>query len=299
MKRVIFVLLGVWLAITCLPADIAQAQVMDISINKDTFYPWEMVVVTTTVENNRSHEVEWYVECAFDPEPYDALVSVPRRHVVLLELEPEQTKEQGFSWLIDDVQPSGRYKATLKLFENYYTAPQMLNEKTILFDITGTLKIIDITMISRGDDGYNKTVFIKKEKIFLDYESEISDLNVSGTLTLPDESTKQLSLPSSMTAEQIGTHELTITAAKEGYKTAARTMEFSVIEEAPEIPFAIPRWDINEDGIVDYKDLAILGAHYGENTQAPYPRYDIDRDGEVGTHDVDVLMEHYGEEASH
>jgi len=25
-----------------------------------------------------------------------------------------------------------------------------------------------------------------------------------------------------------------------------------------------PAWDINQDGKVDYKDLAILGAHYGE-----------------------------------
>jgi len=24
------------------------------------------------------------------------------------------------------------------------------------------------------------------------------------------------------------------------------------------------RWDINQDGKVDYKDLSILGAHYGE-----------------------------------
>jgi len=27
---------------------------------------------------------------------------------------------------------------------------------------------------------------------------------------------------------------------------------------------AYPRWDINQDGVVNYKDLAILGAHYGE-----------------------------------
>ena len=27
---------------------------------------------------------------------------------------------------------------------------------------------------------------------------------------------------------------------------------------------AYPRWDINEDRVIDYKDLAILGAHYGE-----------------------------------
>ena len=56
-----------------------------------------------------------------------------------------------------------------------------------------------------------------------------------------------------------------------------------------------PRWDINEDGFVDYKDLAMLGAHYGETTSEPYPRWDINEDGFVDYKDLAMLGAHYGE----
>ena len=64
----------------------------------------------------------------------------------------------------------------------------------------------------------------------------------------------------------------------------------------PQITEEHPRWDINEDGTVNYLDLAILGAHYGELTESPYPRYDIDLDGQVRLDDCDILVAHYGEE---
>jgi hypothetical protein len=57
-------------------------------------------------------------------------------------------------------------------------------------------------------------------------------------------------------------------------------------------------WDINEDGKVDYKDLAILGAHYGDTTEPPYPRYDINQDGRVDLHDRNLLVGCYGEVGS-
>jgi len=69
-----------------------------------------------------------------------------------------------------------------------------------------------------------------------------------------------------------------------------------IFAAAPVIAGEHPRWDINEDGIVNYLDLAILGAHYGETTESPYPRYDINCDGRVGLADGDTLIAHYGEE---
>jgi uncharacterized membrane protein len=56
-----------------------------------------------------------------------------------------------------------------------------------------------------------------------------------------------------------------------------------------------PRWDINQDGKVDYKDLAILGAHYGETPAPPYPAWDINQDGKVDYKDLAILGAHYGE----
>jgi hypothetical protein len=56
-----------------------------------------------------------------------------------------------------------------------------------------------------------------------------------------------------------------------------------------------PPWDINKDGKVDYKDLAMLGAHYGETTSLPYPAWDINKDGKVDYKDLAILGAHYGE----
>ena len=58
---------------------------------------------------------------------------------------------------------------------------------------------------------------------------------------------------------------------------------------------APPAWDINADYKADYKDLAILGAHYGESTSSPYPAWDINRDGLVNYKDLAILGAHYGE----
>ena len=56
-----------------------------------------------------------------------------------------------------------------------------------------------------------------------------------------------------------------------------------------------PDWDINEDGVTDYKDAAYIGIHYGETTSEPYPRYDINKDGTVDYKDAAYIGIHYGE----
>jgi hypothetical protein len=56
-----------------------------------------------------------------------------------------------------------------------------------------------------------------------------------------------------------------------------------------------PKWDINQDGKVDYKDLAILGAHYGQTSTPPYPAWDINQDGKIDYKDLAILGAHYGE----
>jgi len=56
-----------------------------------------------------------------------------------------------------------------------------------------------------------------------------------------------------------------------------------------------PSWDINQDAKVDYKDLAILGAHYREPTSEPYPAWDINQDGKVDYKDLAILGAHYGD----
>jgi hypothetical protein len=93
--------------------------------------------------------------------------------------------------------------------------------------------------------------------------------------------------------QEYGEYEVTLTIAdNEG---AIDTTTGFVVVRAPAVIDKGFRWDINEDGIVDYLDLAILGAHYGEITESPFPRYDINADGRVGLDDRDILVFHYGE----
>jgi hypothetical protein len=58
---------------------------------------------------------------------------------------------------------------------------------------------------------------------------------------------------------------------------------------------ALPRWDINQDGVVDDLDLGLLLLHYGETTSPPYPRWDVNEDGVVDDLDLGFLLLHYGE----
>ncbi|RKX45344.1 MAG: hypothetical protein DRP27_04375, partial [Thermotogae bacterium] len=62
--------------------------------------------------------------------------------------------------------------------------------------------------------------------------------------------------------------------------------------------YVYPRWDIDRDGTVDYKDLAILGAAYGccDGDPGYNPDADIDQDGCVDYKDLAILGAHYGEE---
>jgi len=61
--------------------------------------------------------------------------------------------------------------------------------------------------------------------------------------------------------------------------------------------YVYPRWDIDRDGMVDYKDLAILGATYGccDGDPGYNPDADIDQDGCVDYKDLAILGAHYGE----
>ena len=78
-------------------------------------------------------------------------------------------------------------------------------------------------------------IFVKNQKIYLDYSSEVKNISINANLTYPDKTIKQLTLPTSIKAEQTGTYTLKVTASKEGYKTKALSTQFGVVEKEAEI----------------------------------------------------------------
>jgi len=97
----------------------------------------------------------------------------------------------------------------------------------------------------------DKKVFVQKEEIHLDYNSDVDSPSMLATLIYPDGTIKQINLPTLIKAEQIGTYTLDLTASKEGYKTISKKEQFAVIEKHAEIEEAdfpdTPVADLSED----------------------------------------------------
>jgi len=82
-----------------------------------------------------------------------------------------------------------------------------------------------------------------------------------------------------------GLHSVTVSVADDASNENSTTWSFTVL----------PRWDVNEDGVVNIWDLTKIAAHYGEITEEPYPRWDVNEDGVVNIWDLTKVAAHYGE----
>jgi Ca2+-binding EF-hand superfamily protein len=55
------------------------------------------------------------------------------------------------------------------------------------------------------------------------------------------------------------------------------------------------RYDVNQNGVVDIGDIAVIGQHFNEVVIPPYPRYDVNMDGVVNIADLAIAGQHFGE----
>jgi hypothetical protein len=58
---------------------------------------------------------------------------------------------------------------------------------------------------------------------------------------------------------------------------------------------AYPRYDVDENGIVDIRDMVIIGQNFNKIVSAPYPRYDVNMDGVVDIADITITAQYFGE----
>ena len=88
------------------------------------------------------------------------------------------------------------------------------------------------------------------------------------------------------TSYEIGTHTV------DTYGNVNTTW---VNQTAKTVNNSIPRYDVNENGVVDILDNTIVGQRSGETTSPPYPRYDVNEDGTVDILDTTIVGQHFGE----
>ena len=62
------------------------------------------------------------------------------------------------------------------------------------------------------------------------------------------------------------------------------------------VPQTLP-WDVNNDGIVDIRDLILVSSNFGVETPA-HPKVDVNKDGKVNIFDLLLVASHFGESSS-
>jgi len=117
----------------------------------------------------------------------------------------------------------------------YVTSPFTLSE-TKEFKIVGKPSFqFSVKACKDAACSAAEKVFTHGEVVYLGYDASVQGLELSATLTMPDGAKQSVGLPSRVDATMAGTYEVQATATKGGFKVAAATERFSVIEKAAEI----------------------------------------------------------------
>lgn len=147
------------------------------------------------------------------------------------------------SFVLDESIDSQSCKATVFILEPFILEKSKTFGLISLFPFDFDLKI-------------NKKVFVFGEEINIDYVSDVEDLTLDAKLIYPSDNEKNIHLPLTIKAEDIGTYNLEVTVSKEGYETILLREQFGVIKQEAEISGSFVLEEGTEIKDIDYSTLS-------------------------------------------
>ena len=238
MKRKIINLGLVLLVITLFIMPVSALSTIDIQIEQQ-FSIGEGIFFDYTITSGTSGEINYTVG-----------VQCPEAILPLLELKQGTTPiTETYTYLVVDetIEPQ-TCTAFVSILE-----PYELTEEKIFEIVTNPSFEFEINTCKDSSCSEKAKVFVKGENVFIDYILEVPEPIVITILTYPDKTTKQITLPTSIKANQIGTYELEVIASKENYKTITKTIQFGIIESEVEIGYSDFLGDAGEEKLGENK----------------------------------------------
>ena len=229
------------------PLDISAFTDISVRVN-DKAVVGETIIVDYTITSTESklppHIV--FIECVNAPLP-------------LLSEEPTMLRsdEDGvynyhntYTYLtVDDTIEPQSCKARVSLSDN--VNGEIISSSADFQIVTNPSFELEINFCEDINCIKKSKVFYLDDIIYLNYDTSVSQIENTAILTSPFQSKKQLTLPTTIKAEQIGTYNLDVIVSKPGYKTITKKQQFAVIEKPAEIKFISK---CNEDGICNNKE---------------------------------------------
>jgi len=174
------------------------------------------------------------------------LVSVrcPDAPIPLLNRETaDENVSENYTYLtVDEVLEPQTCNASVSVIE-----PYSLTEKESFEIVTDPSFSFELYLCKDQLCEEKSKIFAQGEDIYIRYSSGVSNPEVIASLNCPNE-TKQISIPYSMEAEQIGSYTVEANASREGYKNASDSVSFAVIERHANITDAS---ECNANGTCD------------------------------------------------
>ena len=87
--------------------------------------------------------------------------------------------------------------------------------------------------------------------------------------------------------ESAGTHTIEVTVS-DGIDEVSSSGTITITDLQP-------RWDVNEDGIVNVLDITLIGQNYGMTYTDDLPRWDVNQDATVNIQDLSIVAGHFGD----
>jgi len=228
--KIRFFIFGLLIVILSVQSVFASEINISLDINHEIFEPGDQFIAKLILKNNLAFGYTTIIESIIENEDRSYVNLLPPLSIKLNSNEKKEIELYNFS--IDETFNKGDYLLSIRVISHNST-----EESTKKFQIIGTLKELPINLKICKDLSCSESekIFFQNENIYLDYSSEVKNISINANLTYPDKTLKQLTLPTSIRAEQTGTYTLKITASKEGYKTKTLSTQFGVVEKEAEI----------------------------------------------------------------
>jgi len=228
-------LITLFLALTLLAQTVHATSTIgiDIILNKNIFTLNDTVKPVISISNHMNQQEVVFV--------YEQIINLDNKTVAYTEMNPTTivllpnsiANVSELYFLVTTSTANGLYEVKADVSQNGL----LLNSSNKTFQIQNIPAMLDISIdVCKDENCKSRSMtFIKDENIYLNYESSISNPSVFGTLTLPDKTTQQITLPTNILGIQLGTYTVKVTASKEGYNPIEKTIQFGVIEKEAEI----------------------------------------------------------------
>ncbi len=233
----IFILLLILFPFNSSLAQIGEVPEIEIKVeSQNSFQVGDTLQFSYTIISDRDVDIKYI--------PYILCEQAPQTFLVEEEisLKANQSYQESYKGIeIDDKLESQTCIASIQI-----TNPiEKTEEKEFKVETSPSL---DFKLKLCQDKDCSKTakVFVLGNMIYLDYVADTQNLKIKTSLIYPDKTSKEINLPTAITAEQNGNYQIEVNVEKQGFKSIDIKDMFGVIGEEPKIKSVVV---CNIDGI--------------------------------------------------